>query len=292
MTDHASVPAPPDNDHLERYLLGLLDEPAQDAVEAQAFADPAVAAALDDVETTLVDAHVAGTLSSERRDDFNRALDRRPRLQARLRVARALAARPTATRVVRWWLPVLGAAAVLVIAGSVWLLQRAAPPEPTPTQTASVTDAPRDDVPRSDVARPDGVDAPLSDTPEDAPKAAPAPPIRSVFAVTLPVGVSRAADTVDIRVPSGSTHLQIRVPVAPGDEFVRYRVRLQGPGGRELGVAAPAPLAPDRTVWLTVERAALVDGLHEVSVEGLDAQGTSEPLTLQQVRIAIDAPRR
>jgi anti-sigma factor RsiW len=283
MTDHSPVTAPVNDDRLERYLLGLLDEPARDEVEAQAFGDPAVADALDDVETALVDAYVSGALSGGRREAFRRALATRPRLQVRVRVAHALGRREPRARVARWWLPVLGAAAALVLAASVWLLERAAPPEPAPAQTASVTDAPAADTPTPEAAVP---------PPPDTPQATPRPPAGSVFAVTRPVGVSRAADIVDIRVPSGSTHLQVRVPIAPGDDFARYRVRLRGPGGREIGVADPAPLAPDRTVWLTVERGALADGLHEIAVEGLDAQGTAEPLTLQQVRVTTEAPRQ
>jgi hypothetical protein len=285
MTDSSPVTVPPDDDRLERYLLGLLDEPAQDAVEAQAFADPAVAAALDDVETTLVDAHVSATLSGERREAFNRALGERPRLQVRVRVARVLATRPQRMHAVRWWLPVLAAAAALILVVSAWLLRQGATPDPSPAQTSAGVDVTVPEAPAPDVR-------PSTPPAADAPRAALPAPVRSVFAVTLPVGVSRAADIVDIRVPPASTHLQIRVPVAPGDDFARYRVRLRGPGGRALGVADPAPLAPDRTVWLTVERASLTDGLYDVAVEGLDAQGTAEPLTLQQVRFSTDAPPR
>lgn len=287
MTDHLPVTAPSDDDRLERYLLGLLDEPARDEVEAQAFADPTVAKALDEVETTLVDAYAAGTLSGERLEAFRRAVADRPRLQARLRVARALSQREPRARVARWWLPALGAAAALVIASSIWLLGRIAPPAslpaPVPAQTTSV-----DDAPPADALTPEPVEPPAAGTPPVAPRA----PTRSVFAVTLPIGVSRAADVAEIRVPAASTHLHLRVPIAPGDDFARYRVRLRGPDGRELGVADPALLAPDRTVSLTVAREALAAGLHEVAVEGLDARDTAEPLSLQQVRVTIDAARR
>jgi len=178
----------------------------------------------------------------------------------------------------------LAAAAALVIAVSVWMLRRATPPEASPSQTAAVTDAPSADTAAAEAPAP-----PPPPAPGPTPPLAPA---RSVFAVTLPIGVSRAADVLEVRVPSGSTHLQIRVPIASADDFARYRVRLRGPGGRELGGADPAPLAADRTVWLTVARQSVVDGLHEVAVEGLDAQGVAEPLTIQQVRVAIDPPRQ
>lgn len=280
MTDHSPVSAPENDDRLERYLLGLLDEPAREALEAEAFTDRSVADALDEAETTLVDAYVAGTLSEGWREAFHQALGNRPRLQARVQVARVLAHAAPRTQVRRRWLTVLAAAAALIVVASIWLLQRAVPPEPPPAQTTSVTDTPADSESLPDVSVPPA---------PDEPKYAPAPPVRSVFAVTLPSGVSRAADIVDIDLPMGSTHLQLRVPIASGDDFERYRVRLRGPDNREAGVADPAPLAPDRTVWLTVPRHALADGLHDVAVEGLDAQGTAEPLTLQQVRIAVNA---
>jgi hypothetical protein len=202
-----------------------------------------------------------------------------------VRVASALLARPAAaTRTSRWWLPVLAAAAVILVAG-VWFVRQGTRPVEPPMQTA---EGPRDAAGAADTPRVPSSDAARPDTASEPPRR----PARVLFAVTLPGGVSRAADTFVIRLPGNATHVQVRVPVAEGDDFARYRVRMADARGRGVGMADPAPLSPDRTVWLTVERAALTDGLFEVEVEGFDARGNPEPLTLQQVRITTEAPRQ
>jgi hypothetical protein len=294
MTDQHAVAQPsPEDARLEAYVLALIDEATQDEVEARAFGDAETAAAIDEVETRLVDAYVAGDLSGERLEAFTRALGSRPRLQARVRMARALAARPSPARAGRWWLPLLAAAAVLLIAGT-WFVRQAMRPDGPPAQTAS--DA-RDATASDRTADADaGTATPAAESPAPSPTAAPRDspalprPASTLLAVTLPVGVSRAAEPFLVRVPASSTRVQVRIPIAPGDAFARYRVRMTDAGGRMLGVADPAPLSPDRTVSLTVERASLTDGLYEIAVEGLDAQGAVEPLTFQQVRITGVVP--
>jgi hypothetical protein len=286
MTDDPAVSSPPHGDtRLEQYVLGLLDEATQDAVEALAFGDAATAAAIDDVETRLVDAYVAGTLAGPQLDAFTRALASRPRLATRVRVARALLARPaTTTPSSRWWLPILAAAAVIIVAG-LWFVRQGTRPVEPPTQTAA---GPRDTAASADTPQVPSPDAARPDPSSEPPRR----PARVLFAVTLPGGVARAADTFVIRLPGNATHVQVRVPVAEGDDFARYRVRMVDARGQGVGVADPAPLSPDRTVWLTVERAALTGGLFDVEVEGLDAHGNPEPLTLQQVRINTEGPRQ
>jgi hypothetical protein len=283
MTDDHSVPSPPhDAALLEQYVLGLLDDASADAVEAQAFSDAGLAAEIDEVETRLVDAYVAGTLAGPHREAFMHAVASRPRLASRVRVAHALLRRTAATpRTSRWWLPMLAAAAVVLVAG-VWFVRQSTRPVEAPTQTAS---GPRDTAGPSDAPAVQSRDAVRPDTrPVPRPR-----PSRTVFAVTLPAGVSRAADTFVLRLPDTATHVQVRVPVAEGDDFARYRVRMVDARGREVGVADAAPLSPDRTVWLTVDRAALADGLFEIEVEGLDTRGDAEPLTLQQVRVTTSS---
>ncbi len=111
-TPRASSPLDPS--HLERYVLGLLDEPACEAIEDDAFGNPDVALAIDEAETRLIDAYVAGVLAPAQRRRSSTRPARRPRLRERLTVARALAQGGTRTRSGRWWLPLTAAAAVLV----------------------------------------------------------------------------------------------------------------------------------------------------------------------------------
>jgi hypothetical protein len=282
------VPADaPNAERLEHYLLGLLDEDSLDEVEARAFGDPAVAAALDEVETDLVDAYVGGTLDGSRRTAFERALPERPRLRARVAAARALAARPPrqATHT-RWWLPLLAAAAVVVVAG-VWLSRQTTTPvreEPPPTAMGESIDA----------APPPLAGIPEEDSEPDAPALAPsapeppapAQPARLTFALRLPAGTSRAAGATPVTVPASATHMLLRVPVEPGDDFPSYRLRVVSGAGTTIREETTSTLSPDRTLPLVIERRALPDGLYEVALDGLDARGVAEPLAFLQVRVA------
>jgi len=287
MTDDHPVPLPPhDVDRLQRYLLGLLDEPACEAVEDEAFENTDVALAIDEAETRLVDGYVTGTLAPAQRALVEQALAVRPRLRERLRVARALAASPS-TRVSGggWWLPLAAAAAVLV-AAAVWNARTLTPHDESAPQAQAE--------PRRDASVPEqpgetpGTEPGVPPAPAPPPPVTVAPrqPVRSVFAVILPVGVSRTAAPTPVDVPSSATHVELRVPIAPGDDYPRYRLRVSDARGREIGAATVPTLSAARTVSIVVERRVLPDGAYDVAVEGLDAQGTAEPLSFLQVRVA------
>ena len=291
MTDDHPVPIPPhDVDRLERYLLGLLDEPACEAVEEDAFGNPDVALAIDEVETRLIDGYVTGTLAPAQRELVERALAVRPRLRERLQVARALASsRSTRVSGGGWWLPLAAAAAVLV-AAAVWNARTLTPHDQSapqaqaePGQDASMAGQTDRTPPVGPAENETGV-VPGTAAPPPVP-AAPRRPVRVVFAVTLPIGVSRSAATTPVDVPSSATHVELRVPIAPGDDYTRYRLRVSDARGREIG-GATVPLSASRTVSIVVERRVLPNGAYEVAVEGLDAQGGAEPLTFLQVRVA------
>lgn len=289
MTDHRVPPPPPDPSHLERYVLGLLDEPACEAIEDDAFGNPDVALAIDEAETRLVDAYVAGSLAPERQQAVERALARRPRLRERLHVARALAQGGTRARSRRWWLPLTAAAAVLV-GVALWNARSLPPYVESPTlvqaEPRAGTSPPDQPVGPAQVG-PAGPDtgattgAPAAPAGTDAPRRPP----RSLFAVTLPAGVSRSAAPTPVDVPPSSTHVELRVPIAEGDDFPRYRLRVSDARGQEVATASPTALLAGRTVSIAVERRVLVDGTYDVAVEGLDGQGTPEPLAFLQVRV-------
>ncbi|WP_291980814.1 hypothetical protein [Luteitalea sp.] len=291
MTDLRHVlPHPPDPSHLERYVLGLLDEPACEAIEEDAFGNPDVALAIDEAETRLIDRYVAGTLVPAQRASVERALAARPRLRERLQVARALASSPS-TRIAGggWWLPLAAAAAILVAAG-VWNARTLTPQDEVapqaqaePGQGASAPDHPDHPVETPPVGTEPGV--PPAPAPPPPVAVAPRQPVRSVFAVTLPVGVSRSAAPTPVDVQSSATHVELRVPVAPGDDYPRYRLSVSDARGREIGAATVPTLSASRTVSIVVERRVLPDGAYDVAVEGLDAQGTPEPLAFLQVRV-------
>lgn len=289
MTEQDPVPSLPlDAVRLERYVLGLLEEVDCEIVEARAFADPAVAAAIDLVETDLADAHVAGVLTGERGTAFARALAERPRLRARVATARALAARRPATTIPRWWLPMLAAASVLVVAG-VWMLRQVTPhPGGSPVSASREVDpapAPAGGVPASPdltVARAPEPSPPLNDA--EAP-AVPRAPV--TFAVLLPVGGTRATAPTEVTIPASATRVALRVPVAPGDDFAYFRLRLRDATGRLVQEATAARLPRDRVLQVVVDRAALADGTYDVELEGRPEGGPFEPLAFLQIRLTL-----
>ncbi|MCC6162175.1 MAG: hypothetical protein IT182_02380 [Acidobacteria bacterium] len=274
------------DDRFRQYVLGQLDEAGVDDVEVRAFDDPDVAAAIDEIETDMVDDYVAGTLREADRHAFEHALTTRPRLRARVDVARALAARRASAPRRAWWRPALATAALLAL-GGVWLLiggtRHAVTPEPVPSVAESTQTAP---------ATPEGDDgaathpAGQANTPgAGSAPTTPAPPARVVFAVQLPMGTTRGAVPTTATVPARATHVLLRVPIAEGDDYASYRVRVIGEGGAVAHDQTATTLAPDRTLALVIERTALPDALYDVSLEGIDATGIVEPLAFLQVRL-------
>jgi anti-sigma factor RsiW len=279
-------PPPLDADRLERYVLGLLDEVDRDAMEARAFADPGIAATVDLAETDLLDAYAAGTLEAERAAAFSRALAARPRLAARAVTARALASRRSTMSVPRWWLPLLAAASVTVVAG-LWMLRQVTPqPDGAPLSTSQEADT-----------MPASPDLPVARAPEPSPPRNEAEVAASAkapvtFAILLPVGGTRAEAPTEATVPTSATRVALRVPVAPGDDFAHFRLRLHDATGTLLREARASRLPADRTLELIVDRAALAGGLYDIEVEGRQEGGPFEPLALLQVRLTMALPAR
>lgn len=294
MTELPTVTSPPlDTDRLERYVLGLLNEADRDAVEARAFADPAVAAAIDLAETDLLDAYAAGTLTAERSAAFARALAGRPRLRARALTARALTSRGATMTVPRWWLPLVVAASVMVVAG-LWMLRQAAPqPDAAPlgasleVGTAPTPAGGASPSPDTTVARTPDPSPPRHDT-----AVAPAPRAARTFAILLPMGGTRAAAPTEATVPAAATRVALRVPVAPGDDFAHFRLRLLDATGAVVRQATTSGLPADRTLQLAVDRAALVGGLYDIELAGRQEGSPFEPLALLQVRLALATQAR
>ncbi len=292
MTDPRPVPLPThDTDHLQRYVLGVLDEPACELIEHDAFGNPDVALSIDAAETLLIDGYVAGTLAPTQKALVERALAVRPRLRERLQVARALASsRGTRVSARGWWLALATAAAVLV-ATALWSARSVTPHDESvsqaqldPGQRAVVPDQASPTPPVT--SSPSGTSLPGAHATPPA-EATEAPrPLRSVFAVTLPAGVSRRSEARTMLVPSSATHVELVVPIAAGDDFPRYQLRVRDARGREIGMATAAAPRSSRTISVVIARGVLVDGAYEVTVEGLSAQGLAEPLAYLDVRVA------
>ncbi len=287
MTDERRVShVPPDAERLERYVLGLLDEGGLEEIESRAFSEPGLATAIDEVETELVDAYAAGTLAWERREAFARALAARPRLRARVDVARRLATHraPDASRSV-WWLPLLATAAVLVLAG-MWLMRETSP-EPSADAPQHAEQQPVEPEPELELLP---LPTPGSDAVTGPPPDASASPDatrrpRTTFAMVLPSGTTRAAAATDVPVPASATHVLLRMPVAEGDDFPSYRLRLVTPSGATVEERVANVLARDRMLPIVVGRSVLPDGPYDVVLDGLGANGVAEPLAFIQILV-------
>ncbi len=292
MTDRHALPAPlPPQDLLERYVLGLLDEPEREVIEARAFAEPDVAAAVDAAETDLADAWVGGTLTGEVYEAFARALTQRERLRGRVDVARAIVragpgaatgpTRPTPPLRLAWLVGLASAAAILVSL-AVWLARSPADrdtaglPPPSIAQAELPSDA--QPVPRSD--------APATLPPSPSPPSPAPAPGRVVFAVRLPSATTRSAAVTPVEVPRDATHVQLSIPVAQGDDFARYGLAVTARSGRVVASVERRALRPDRLVSIVVPRATLGDGLHEVALTGRAEGKADEPLALVQIDVA------
>lgn len=292
MTDRHALPTPlPPHDLLERYVLGLLDEPEREAIEARAFAEPDVAAAVDAAETDLVDAWVGGTLAGEPRQAFARALVRRERLRARVDVAVAMVgagaraatapARPTPPIRLAWLVGLASAAAILVSV-AVWLARSPADTDATGVPPTAEARAELPAAPRA-ATRPD---APATSPPSPSPPSSAPAPARVVFAVRLPSATTRSAAVTPVEVPRDATHVQLSIPVAEGDDFARYALVVTDRTGRVVASVERQALVPGRMVSLILPRSTLRDGLHEVTLTGWTADNAQEPLALVQIDVA------
>ncbi len=299
MTDPARVPtSPPTQDLLEQYVLGLLDEPACEAIEARAFGDADVAASIDEVETDLVDDWTAGRLDGPTREAFARALQHRARLRARVDAARALGrglgglgrvdagGSGASPRRRVSWIVGLATAAALLVSVAAWLARS---PAARPDETLQTPQAlARAAEPRE----PSGAREPTTAQSSPTARPSPAPAPRVVFAVRLPPGTTRASAVTPVRIPRAATHVDLKLAVAVGDDFQRYTITVTDSTGRVVGSVGRAALPPDRTVGLVLTREALRDGLHEVRLAGRSNGATEELLAVVQVSVTSDPQPR
>jgi hypothetical protein len=218
MTDRESLPA-------RRYLLGEANDEERMRVERQYFADAGALERMEAAEEELIEDYVADRLSSEERSRFERAFLSVPHRRARVATIRALmiaappdarvpAGHPSAPARARFGLRArlaLAAAAVVLIAGTWWVLDvsRARRGADRPQMTASSAPAAK------------------------APQARSSP---RVFAVSLSPGATRSAgDAAAIAVPDGTDSVELRLEAEPGDAHLeRARAVVRTVTGDEI----------------------------------------------------------
>lgn len=238
---------------LRAYLLGRATDADAARLEAQLLEDEQLVGTLQSLEDDLFDEYARNTLSA---DDARRFLERYGDQKERLTFARALAARTSRTRSVRWgWLP-LALAATLVLAAGGYLL--------IPTSTPA----------------PSGVVARQAQTPVTPPP---------VFAL-VSLGGSRADSGAPvITVPKEADAIQVRVRLNPADRFDRYVMELRSASNAVVWRAddrQASAEAGDMLIEGTVPAVSVREGSYELAVSGLTGASAPEPLGFVQVRIA------
>lgn len=248
----------PDDNELERYVLGLLSPPRRDRIDEDSIVDDEVAARLRTVEDDLISAYLRGTLEKDRRDQFEsyfmssvlrrrnvefsaallRAVDKAanevdsdaPRAAVGYPADEIIAVRP------RFRLD-LAAIAVLVLAASAALLLLATRDNaPRQADTRSVTaDAPTAKTPVGDAARsqePASAETPLSEAPAKPARRRPESELPTVALVLVPQTRS-LAPVPALTIQPGTERAQFELQLESND-FVRYQVALRDPATNQI----------------------------------------------------------
>jgi hypothetical protein len=227
------------------YLLGALDEPHADRLEARYIGD---AVLLDEVraeEEALVDDYLADRLTAVDRARFESSYLASPVHRDRVAMARTLADRlaaaapgPVAGPAFYGWM----AMAAAVVLASLWLVARPAsetrrvqgsPSQPAPLPPALVAPAP-------------------APTPTPAPSSPTQPRLREVFAITIsPIAARGGAEPQLYRPPAG-LELSVRLEGSPEPGDRTYTAELQTPEGQVVwrGRFRPAAAGTGLLTWI------------------------------------------
>jgi len=260
------------DDTLVRYALGLLPEDEMQRLDESSIADDEFAQRLAATEHELIDAYIAGELPEDYRQRFETVFAASPGARARIRFAKALAARAPVERRRPAWYPALAAAAVLVLAlGGYLLLQTGRGVQPAPTsQTQSAPAA-------------NPLPAPA------APAANPAAP--AMFSFVLAPPTRSAANPPPIALRGGNALVEVRMQLE-GDDFAEYDATLKDAAGvrtlwRSGRVTAEGP-ANRRVVPIRIPGNLLTPRRHILELRGLPASGAAQIVGSYPFRIVLE----
>jgi len=295
------------DDLLIRYLLGELQSPERMQLAERSFLDDELFDRLLEAENDLVDRYVAGTLTGNDRDLFEKTILKREPLRQKVAVAVALrsalmaapaidsapspgdAARSRAGLRKRLRLYRFAAAAALLVAvvGAAWLIRRnlqsqqartAAPAEqhPAPIPRDTPSDLARDSQQPSTGASP---------SPQQPDRSGAAPGRRAnssgkIAAFVLLPGSTRSSDEPQIlKIPATQRSATLELQLNEGDDYPAYRVILRTAGGAEV-----LRRAHQRSIRLPFGRAVAVElgvgglaaGQYEAELVGLSQNGVEK----------------
>lgn len=276
-----------DADRARRYLLGLLSEQEQAAIEEEYLVEQDAADHVAAVEDELIEDYLAERLTGIERDRFEQGYLSAPHHRIRVETVRRLLARaggetsvpsshsPVAStppaRVVefsskkrsRSWLmlsaPTLAlAASLILLAGAAWLL---VPSRPTNDRAGIAVET---------------TPQPSRTTPEPTPGPAP-----TLLALALsPVAVRSAADSASVTIPAGTDRLSLRLEDdGGGRQLTPTRASIRTVSGSAIWqgpVTAASNLPPGTTAQIDVPTASLATDDYLVTLYGVDRSNAEQ----------------
>lgn len=291
-----------DDQKLVSFLLDELSSSEREEIEQRIFADDAIFARVEDVETDLIDAYVRGDLAPDVQVRLERFLQSNPSAQEKVILARLLRDRLAAGNVVpfrqRYGFAIKGALAailVVVVIGGPSMLKKAKARTPaSPASLATVVEAPGSRADTStDAISPDATatdSAGTTETPMVAVKRTtvpppridrvPAPPVEAARAVTLVLSALtvRSGGMSELVLEDDVDLVTIHLPLER-DEYQAYNVDVRNTSGRSVWTALRLPITTVEggpAVSLDVPATAFAAGRHELVLAGVAGSGTEE----------------
>ena len=306
---------------IARYLLGELPENEQITIEDEAFSDPEIRAAIEAVEQDLIDEYVRGDLPASQRQRFQSHFLASAERKKKLYFAHALngvigekpkaaqaAVTVVSTRPGFWSFltqPVLtygfaAAAVVLLLFGSwLWLQRSHLQSEVEQLRATRANQNSTQQQLEGDLAqereRNEQLQAELNQAATvnrnsnvNPDQVGPSKTPVSVALALLP-GLSRSSNSApQIAIGKDVATLRLKVGVDPADDFSLYRLELRNGEGRvvtTLNSLRARALGNSRTIVVAVPANQLHAGSYELALQGINDDGSTEPLGFYYFRI-------
>lgn len=295
---------------MRRYLLGDLPEAEQLALEAGFFADANLLEQMQDIETDLVDEYVRGALSNAERQQFERHYLTTPAHRERVAFARELllaANKQTLPQSVQpktsIWETLLASlrapqfafgaaisAAVLLIAGTVWLKNQQAgwQQQIVKTETERTAERQRLRELENQLAQQNQLNSELSAelerlrTESSKPNSSP-----SVFSFVLLSGV-RGGEQPTLKLPPEIEQIRLQMKLESND-YSRYSASIRAVSGGQSLNSQPARATSNQTgttVSVNFSASKLNSGDYILTLTGTDSAGTREEINRYFFRLS------
>ncbi len=295
---------------MRRYLLGVLPESDQLALEQEFFADPDRLAQMQEVEHDLLDEYARGELAGEERQQFERHYLTTPEHRARaafaqelLRAAVADAAeavsQPTESIWKRFWAPwqtlqfayglALAAMVLLAVVGVQWLRQRAnSQQEFARVETERRANQERLRALEAQIAQQGDRNAELN-TELERLRAQQNPPSASGSLLSfILLSTIRGSDQQTLKLSANASQVRLRMNLDSSD-VDRFRINLRpvdGGGVQTYNAVRANKTKTGTAVSVTIPASNLPNGDYILTLSAVDATGATEELDRYSFRVA------